>query len=430
MGGARIKGLIAKHRGSLARISVTMAAGVVSRLAQLGAVVVVARQLSPADFGLFVFATGASLVAALIGNLGWQFSFNRFFAIARREEGLAALRGLMLASNRAVLAGSVFAALALLVASLFHAKLGTGLVIAALLTIPYGLTLLRRQQLAGTGQAPFALMLDQGLASTVLLIAVLLFRLTVIEMLAVYGLAIAAGNIAATLLVRRRLPEGLSDAEPRFETKEWMRVSLTLLQGRFARLLLTRLDVVLLPALAGLAAAGIYGAALRVTYVLTFPQFVLQTISGPQFAEAFAEKRFDRVMRILALSVAFALVTALPFLVLFLAAPQWTMTFLYGEDYAGGALALVLVAIGQFAMGLAMPFDAILTMAGRERHVAVLNWFVLAISLALSFWLIPAYGATGAGIVTMVAGVVLLFGEAGLCREPLRTGSTSSGGQA
>jgi O-antigen/teichoic acid export membrane protein len=397
-----------------------MGAAAVSRGAQLGVVVVVARQLDPAEFGLFVFATGGAFIAGLVGSLGWQMSFNRFFSLARHDEDWSTLRGLMRASNRVVITGCLLAALLLTVAGALAGELAFGLLGAAMLTIPYGLTALRRQQLAGTGQAPHALLLDQGLASIVLFFPALLFRLTLFEMLAIYAGAMVVGNAVATVLINRRLPGNLREYPPQYEMREWMSVSLTLLLARSARLLLSRLDVILVSTLAGLAQAGLYGAALRATYILTFPQFVLQTINGPQFADAFAAGKPARVSSILKGSLLFAGLTSLPPLILFVAAPSWTMSLLFGTAYAEGAVALVLIAIGQFAIGLGMPFNSLLTMAGRQGALSWLNIGVLVVSVGLSFALIPAYGAAGAGVVTAVSGLALLVGQIGLSRPALR----------
>jgi O-antigen/teichoic acid export membrane protein len=397
-----------------------MGAAAVSRGAQLGVVVVVARQLDPAEFGLFVFATGGAFIAGLVGSLGWQMSFNRFFSLARHDEDWSTLRGLMRASNRVVITGCLLAALLLTVAGALAGELAFGLLGAAMLTIPSGLTALRRQQLAGTGQAPHALLLDQGLASIVLFFPALLFRLTLFEMLAIYAGAMVVGNAVATVLINRRLPGNLREYPPQYEMREWMSVSLTLLLARSARLLLSRLDVILVSTLAGLAQAGLYGAALRATYILTFPQFVLQTINGPQFADAFAAGKPARVSSILKGSLLFAGLTSLPPLILFVAAPSWTMSLLFGTAYAEGAVALVLIAIGQFAIGLGMPFNSLLTMAGRQGALSWLNIGVLVVSVGLSFALIPAYGAAGAGVVTAVSGLALLVGQIGLSRPALR----------
>jgi O-antigen/teichoic acid export membrane protein len=247
-----------------------------------------------------------------------------------------------------------------------------------------------------------------------------LLRLPLDQTFAIYAGAMVVGNAVATVLINRRLPENLREYPPQYEMREWMSVSLTLLLARSARLLLSRLDVILVSTLAGLAQAGLYGAALRATYILTFPQFVLQTINGPQFADAFAAGKPARVSSILKGSLLFAGLTSLPPLILFVAAPSWTMSLLFGTAYAEGAVALVLIAIGQFAIGLGMPFNSLLTMAGRQGALSWLNIGVLVVSVGLSFALIPAYGAAGAGVVTAVSGLALLVGQIGLSRPALR----------
>lgn len=412
--------LFARHRGSIGHVGLTLGLAVFSRLAQLGVMIVVARMLGPSDYGLYIFATGAAVIGGMIGCLGWQMSFNRFFALTRRESDLGALHGLMRAADRVVLVGTLGVALALLAASRFEGKLAWGFVAAAALTVPMGFTFLRRQQLAGVGRAPAAMMLDQGFASIVLFVAVMLADLTLVEMVATYGVALGVGVVTASALVNRGLPAGTNSAAPRYDTRMWMRTSATLMLAQSASMLLSRLDVLLLPTLANLHEAGLYGAALRVTMVLTFPQFVLQTLTGPKFAEAFAEERHGQARKILIASLAFALLTALPLLAVFVIAPQWTMTSLFGPAYAAGALPLVLVALGQVAIGLTVPFDAVLRMSGREVYLVRLNLGVLVATVLVSLVLIPAYGAVGGGMVTLLSGAALLIGQSTLGLRAIR----------
>ncbi|MCB2076467.1 MAG: oligosaccharide flippase family protein [Novosphingobium sp.] len=417
---ADLRRLISGNRDNLLRLGLTMAAAVLSRAGQLALVVVVARKLGPTDFGVFIFAIGASVISGMIGAMGWPTSFNRFFSLARRSDDPGLLRGVMTASRGVVVTGSVVTALILLGASRYTDELEHGMIAGAFLTVPLALTLLRRQQLAGVGQSPFALLLDQGFASLALFGLLLVIDLTLYEMLAVYAAALIAGNFIAGRIVDARLPEGWKCHAPTYQLADWMKSSLSLLVGQAARLLLTRFDVILLPALAGLAQAGLYGAGLRVTYVLSFPQFILQTITGPLFAEAYAARDFGRARKLLLLSMVFAFATTLPMMAIILVVPEWIMVTLFGEGFRDGALPLVLTSLGTFAFSLGMPFGTILAMAGREKAFGILNLAVLALSLALAFALMPGMGATGAGYVTLASGLVLLFGQIGLSLRVLR----------
>ena len=87
------------------------------------------------------------------------------------------------------------------------------------------------------------------------------------------------------------------------------------------------------------------------------------------------------------------------------------MTELYGQSFENGAPALVLVALGQFAISLGMPFGNVLSMGGRERAFGMLNILVLAISITLAVSLIPSMGAAGGGTVMLASGLVLLLGQ-------------------
>ena len=183
-----------------------------------------------------------------------------------------------------------------------------------------------------------------------------------------------------------------------------------------------------MPTLSTLAQAGLFGAAVRVTFILSFPQFILQTVTGPQFAEAFAAADTTRARKILWASLGFALVTTLPLLAVILVAPDWVMRTLFGEPFAAGATTLVLVALGETAGALALPFSGVLTMAGGERALGKLNLTVLAVSIAAALVLIPARGAQGAGIVSLASGAALLLGQMLLSVPRLRRGADANPG--
>jgi O-antigen/teichoic acid export membrane protein len=418
-----------KHRTHAVRLGRVLTAAAVMRAAQLAMVIIVARRLGPTDFGVFVFATGGALVAGTVGAMGWPLSFNRFFALHRREPDSGKLRGLMKVSGKAVLAGTLVSALAMCIAGIFEQSMRVGLIAGAIIAVPYGFMMLRRQQLMATRRPATAMLLDEGLASAVLLVAILVARLTLVEMLAVYFVAMVAGNVVATVLLLRLLPPELAGVAPEYELGRWIRSSLSLLLGQSARIVLSRLDVLLVPALAGLTQAGLYGAALRVTYILTFPQFLLQAITAPQFADAFAHGDERQARKILTLSIVFAVVTALPFVLVFVFAPRPVMEFVFGPRFAAGAGALSLIAIGQFAIGVGTPLGVVLSMCGREAAYGVFNLAVLAVSVLIALFAISDYGATGGGMVILISGVLLLVGQALLSLRPLGLSLRSANGQ-
>lgn len=401
--------LIRRERRTIGKLFRIGSAAALSRLAQLLMTIVVARQLGPGDYGVFITAVAGSLVTGMIGSLGWPLSFNRLMPELRARKEWPELRGLVLACDLAVLSGCCILSVALFSASVIvDEKTQIGLLACAILTPLYGLTILRRQQLIAVGHAGYALMLDQGLASLGVLVAVLVAPVSVNGMLIAYGLGLAGGCAIATWLYFRALPEEIRGVQRRFRTREWATASGAMLAGQSARLFLSRIDVLLIPALAGLVQAGLFGAALRVTYVLTFPQFLLQTLTAPALGEAFANRRAGQVRRVFKFSLLFAVATALPVAAGAALFPEWVLLKLFGPEFVQAAPSLVWLILAQFTISVSIPFAALLNIGGREKPFALVNAGVVISSLLAGILLIPPYGAVGAAIVSLCASLVLL----------------------
>lgn len=380
----------------------------------------IAQQFGPTHYGLFVFAVGTGMVASSLGTLGWQTSFNRLMPLLQHQGDWPAVSGLVRAADLVVFLGCTAGAVVLLAIAIFERTLSTGLLFAAMLTVPLGFTLLRRQQLAGAGKAPLALLLDQGFASAAVLLIGLLGLLSVEGLLWMYGAALVLGGIAATWLFKQDLPPDARVTPRKYEMRSWLSSSWSILMGQLARLFLARMDVLLLPALANLTETGLYGAALRITYVLTFPQVLLQTLVGPLLGKAFAGNQLGRARRLIFYSSGLALLTGVPLTIAICVYPSWILRTLFGPEFEDASTALVLLAIGQLGVGASIPLGSALMMGGRESQFWRSNVTVLVVSLALAFVLIPQHGAIGAATVGLVAGLALFASQLALVRPMLR----------
>jgi O-antigen/teichoic acid export membrane protein len=397
---------------STAKASVGVAAGAgTAAAAQLVLAVAAARLLGPKDYGTFIFAIGAGLVTGVIGCLGWQFAFNRWAPIFERERDWGRLHGLFRMADRTVYIACGAGAAGFLVFGLLVDHLAVGCFGAALLSIPFGVSVLRRQQLAGAGLASFGLVLDQGISSIAVLTLLLFVKADVVWMMGVYALAMVVGCVIATRMVRNRLPSETWAAKPSYDVSLWLRSSWSMQLGQFPRMLLFRMDAILLPAMAGLLQAGLYGAALRVTYFFTFPQLILQSLLVPMTGKAFAHGDIPRVRRLVLYSQLFCLATSAPFLVLICLWPSDVLGFMFGDRFRQAGSALVLITLGQTAMGFSNIFGGVMTMGGRERLFGRLNLGILIATLALAGLLIPRYGSIGGGIVCLVCGLALWSGQ-------------------
>ena len=174
-----------------------------------------------------------------------------------------------------------------------------------------------------------------------------------------------------------------------------MLTALPIMVGMSSKLLAGKIDVLLLAPLSDLTQTGLYGAAWRLTYVLTFPQVVLMTLVTPAISEAFTARNERRARRVLTLSLTYTALTTLPFVIAILLFAETIIAVIFGAEFAQSGTAFRILAVGQMAASFAMVFSSIMVMGGRQKSFAVINLTALIISALLCIALIPSYGALG-----------------------------------
>ena len=406
--------------GSLKRLVLTMGAAIAARLALLALAVLVGRMFGATQYGAFTFATGAALVAAQISCLGWPALMNRVIPGLRKTENWSKLRGLLWAGNGVVTAASLTAAAIFGVASQSDGELSQSFLFAALLVPPFAFCILRRQQMAAVRNPQIGMFFDQGFGAFVTIAILLVIGvLTLPQMVVAYAAATATGVIITTVLLRRFLPANTFSPRPTFEMKTWMLTALPIMVGMSSKLLAGKIDVLLLAPLSDLTQTGLYGAAWRLTYVLTFPQVVLMTLVTPAISEAFTARNERRARRVLTLSLTYTALTTLPFVIAILLFAESIIVVIFGAEFAQSGTAFRILAVGQMAASFAMVFSSIMVMGGRQKSFAVINLTALIISALLCIALIPSYGALGAAIAVASTAWVSLAAQAWMGRITL-----------
>jgi O-antigen/teichoic acid export membrane protein len=424
-GQERDQSSLAHRARMLAGIAITRLAGpsgaaLVSRGGQTVLAVVLARTLGVGGYGLFVFALGTAVLAGMFAGFGWPNVVNREMPRLIRERSWELLRGV----NRA--ADACTATLALLIAGGLFASsfefpgFATGLRMAALLSAPIALVLLRQQQLVGVDRPSLGMMLDQGMAATLVLLIVVLHPMGPAGTLTAYAAVTVALVVVASAVFRARLPEQARSATPRYRLREWLASGAGMFGSMLSRIFATRLDALLVAPFAGLAEAGLFGSAFRLTLLMTFPQFILQSLVTPRFSRAFAAGDLARVRYLYRLTFAFATLTALPFLLPALLVPEWVMQKLFGPGFAPGGAALFWLAIGQFVAAFGVSLNTMIAMGGDHKAMGRQGIAIAALTIIGGFFAVRSHGAVGAAIILMFSNFLWVAGMAWLARPLLR----------
>lgn len=181
-----------------------------------------------------------------------------------------------------------------------------------------------------------------------------------------------------------------------------LRNSWPLLLSSLAVIVYTKIDQVMLGAMAGNAAVGLYGAAVKISEIWYMIPMVIVSSVFPTLIEARKQDEafyYRRLKRLFRLMSGISLSIAIP--MTFLGKPL--MTLLYGDRFvdAGAILAVHIWAAVFVFLGVA---QSIWDVAENFTRLALVRTSSGAVvNILLNYVLIPRYGAMGAAIATVVS---------------------------
>ena len=165
------------------------------------------------------------------------------------------------------------------------------------------------------------------------------------------------------------------------------------------------LDVLLVGLLAGDAASGIYGGAIRFIQAGMVVDTALRVVVSPQFSKLLHQGKTKELRDLYS--------TASIWLVLF-AAPIYALMAIYapalmrilGDGFAPGANVLVVLCVGSIVTFMAGNIHSLLIMSGRSGWAAVNKIVVLTLNVVGNVIFIPRGGMVAAAIVWAVCMVL------------------------
>ena len=150
------------------------------------------------------------------------------------------------------------------------------------------------------------------------------------------------------------------------------------------------------------AESGVFGAATRLSMIVTLFLTSVNAVIAPKFAELHAKGDMTEMARIARqFAVILTLATSPLFLVLIFAG-DWVMS-MFGPEFTAGGTALAILAVGQAINTTTGSVGYVLMMTGHERDTrngAILAMSVLVASAAA---IMPFYGLIGAAVASSSA---------------------------
>lgn len=374
--------------------------------------VALARWMGASEYGLFVTAWTCVLVLGGVAHLGFNVAMMRLAPQYHANGDHAAFRGLLNGGRRvAMTSAAVIAMLGIASIWLFHledrAALALPLVLSLLCLPAYALTDV--QDGFGRGQGwtleaivppyivrPFAMLLLVGVVLGIGLSANAVAGMTI-----ALGATLAAAALQ-TLLIQRRLAEGVPRVRPSYAYAKWFGISLPLLVGGISEIVIQNADVLLLNFFRPSEEIGHYFAAAKTTGLALFILYAVGTAYAGRIAAAHALGNRQEVESLVGTAVRWTFVPAAVVIGGILAV-GYPVLAQFGETFTDAYPLMFILAAGMLTKAAMGPSEVILNMMGHQRATALSLGTSALLAVVLNLAFIPLWGVTGAAVATASA---------------------------
>ena len=381
------------------------------------------RALGPASFGMFALALGMGEIAFRVADLGIPFSTSRFLAERRRD-------------------GSAVAAL---LSDALRLKLVTSIVVAAVLFAVAGLIAdaygkpaltwpLRAVAIAGLGQGVMMLYVSAFIGLGLIAINLRVFFLeSLVETAAAAGLVLAgAGVVGATfgraigylagalitlVVVWRLYGRSAFGRRPGGTGREIMRYAVPLFITNGTYTVYAQLDTLLVGAILGTTAAGIFSAPLRLVIPLSYVGQAIANAVAPRQARGSSEEPNIAAFKA---SLRWVFIFQSALLAPLIVWPRPIVSLLFGQPYTGSVEVLRVLSLFIFLRGIGPLITTTVNYLGRARQRIPIIAGALAVDLVVDLTLLPWIGVVGGAVGAGVADLIYVPLHLWICKRELR----------
>lgn len=175
-------------------------------------------------------------------------------------------------------------------------------------------------------------------------------------------------------------------------------------------------DLFVLTRYVGDAEIGVYSAALRAGQVIVLFLTSVSLMFSPYVADLHNRGETARLDRLFKTLTRWTIAATIPLFLVLAVAPD-TALKIFGNEFAGGETALLILLAGQFINIATGSVGFVLIMVGRTGWDLSVYAASLALNLGLAFWLCPRYGMEGAAVANAVTFALSKWARLALVRH-------------
>ena len=407
--------------------------------------IILARTLGTSGFGAYSYALAWVVLLGVPAILGMDQLLIREVAAYKTKSEWGLTRGLLQRANGAVLLASAGIGLGAAVVSWVMGEQWSGQRLTtfrvALLLLPL-ITLTRIRQAALQGWHRVVLgSTPERLIQPALLLAFVTAaysfgqeRLTAPLAMGMNVLATGIAFAIGTRWLHRTIPPTVKEAEPAYRERAWARSALPMVFLAGMGVLFGQAGTLVLGAVKGASAVGIYSVADKGAELLAFVLVAQNVAFSSTAASLYASGDIATLQRLTTRIARVTLIASLPLAILFICFGHWFLLHCYGAQYAQAEQALAILSFGQLVNIAAGMNVILLMMTGHERNAAGAIAASAGTNILLNLLLVPRWGMEGAAISSASSMVLInvlatlaLYRETGISSTVL--GAIGAGGR-
>lgn len=165
---------------------------------------------------------------------------------------------------------------------------------------------------------------------------------------------------------------------------------------------------------------GLYSASVNLTGSIKTLYATLMLYFFPKISKLFATKKNQQIKKYLNMAVKYLTVIFTPiFLLIFLFRLE-LIHLIFGVEFIKAVPAFSILLLGTYLLMVLAPYDQALFATKNHRPLIIVNLFSLIVSVTVSFWLAPIYGAAGTALASLFAWALSGFWHLALIKKRLK----------
>ena len=397
------------------RALASLALRVIAAFLSLVTSVALARVLGVKGFGTYSYTLTLVGLLSVPLTLGLPQLLVREVAAYDARGQWGTLGGLLRRANQVVLAASLLLVMvAIALSSLFAERLepsAHSTFIVAVVMLPLmALAAMRMATLQGLGYVVLR-QLPEGVYRPLLFLLFFVPSSLVLERGQVtpahaMGIQLVAAGLAFVIgawLLHRRLPAQIREASLSYEHRTWAKGALPLLLLGGVQFSNEQLGLLMLGAMEGAEATGLYRVATRVAECIPLVLLAANAVLAPMVSRLYAQDDLARLQQLVTGAARAVLSCTVPMALALMVLAPWLLRTVFGEEFAPAATALSILSIGQLFNAGMGSVGLLLIMTGHAGDTLKGMGLGAVLHVVLNALLIPRFGIDGAASATAIS---------------------------